>query len=296
MPTQTNQQLLQAHTAEAIQEVEDFLLLRFRTSLLRSLTNDTYGFCDVSLHLGREGSGTAIVNCHRHMLSAHSPIFAQLCQQAQAQQNATLPGKGITRISLRVECDPDAFSDITNYLYTGRLNIRPEHAIEALSVCTYYQIEALVRAYSIFSESYLKVDTVNVLLASALQFDLRESVERCEQFILRNASATLLNPTFEAVPEHEVCRLLSNDNLYILEVEAFLAVIRWGKARYPSYSDMQLKLRLSNMMQHIRFPLMDSKDMAETVETLGLVDSSLILEAFSLHRIRQQHYILRIMA
>ena len=27
-------------------------------------------------------------------------------------------------------------------------------------MCTYYQIEPLVRAYSIFSESYLKIDTV----------------------------------------------------------------------------------------------------------------------------------------
>lgn len=36
-------------------------------------------FWDVSLHLGREGSGTAIVNCHRHMLAAHSPVFAQVC-------------------------------------------------------------------------------------------------------------------------------------------------------------------------------------------------------------------------
>jgi hypothetical protein len=41
---------------------------------------------------------------------------------------------GIARISMRVECDPDAWSDIQTYMYTGRLNVRPEHAIEALSV------------------------------------------------------------------------------------------------------------------------------------------------------------------
>lgn len=144
----------------------------------------------------------------------------------------------------------------------------------------YYQIEPLVRAYSIFSESYLKIDSVNVLLASALQFDLRESVERCESFILRNGSQTLLNPTFEAVPEHEVCRLLSFDTLEILEVEAFLAAVKWGKARFPQDSSAALKMRLSNIMQYVRFPLMDSKDMAETVEPLGLVDEQLILEAY----------------
>jgi hypothetical protein len=137
-----------------------------------------------------------------------------------------------------------------------------------------------VRAYSLFSESYLKIDSVNVLLASALQFDLRESVERCENFILRNGSQTLLNPTFEAVPEHEVCRLLSFDTLEILEVEAFLAAVKWGKARFPQDSNAALKMRLRNIMQYVRFPLMDSKDMAETVEPLGLVDEQLILEAY----------------
>ena len=133
------------------------------------------------------------------MLAAHSPVFAQLCHSAQLN-TAPVPGKGISRISMRVECDPDAWSDIQTYLYTGRLNVRPEHAIEALSVCTYYQIEPLVRAYSLYSESFLKIDTVNVLLASALQFDLGDTVQRCEQFIQRNAAATMLNPTFEAVP------------------------------------------------------------------------------------------------
>ena len=48
-----------------------------------------------------------------------------------------------------------------------------------------------------------------MLLASALQFDLRESVDRCRHFIIKNGSACLLNATFEAVPEHEVCRLIA---------------------------------------------------------------------------------------
>jgi hypothetical protein len=58
-----------------------------------------------------------------------------------------------------------------------------------------------------------------VLLASALQFDLRESVDRCRNFIIKNGSACLLNATFEAVPEHEVCRLL-DFGVYILMYRA----------------------------------------------------------------------------
>lgn len=45
------------------------------------------GLWDVSLHLGREGSGTAVVNCHRHMLAAHSPTFAQIFRDSAIQNN-----------------------------------------------------------------------------------------------------------------------------------------------------------------------------------------------------------------
>eukprot|EP00961_Rhodomonas_salina_P284566 3846141-Rhodomonas_salina.1 len=68
--------------------------------------------------------------------------------------------------------------------------------------------------------------------APSRQFGLEPLVERCEAFILRNAAQTFIHPTMEVVPEEEVCRLLDEDALQILEVEAFVAVLRWGRARY----------------------------------------------------------------
>ena len=35
--------------------------------------------------------------------------------------------------------------------------------------------------------------------------------------------------------------------------------------RYPNDTEAALKTRLGNMMQYVRFPLMDSKDMADKV-------------------------------
>ena len=42
--------------------------------------------------------------------------------------------------------------------------------------------------------------------------------------------------------------------------------------RYPNDSDEALKSRLRTIMEHVRFPLMESKDMVETVEPLNLVE------------------------
>ncbi len=67
---------------------------------------------------------------------------------------------------MRVECDPDAFNDILTYAYTGKVlaivliedvirsrgglltrgrqvEVRPEHAVELLSICIQYQIEGV---------------------------------------------------------------------------------------------------------------------------------------------------------
>jgi hypothetical protein len=38
------------------------------------------------------------------------------------------------KVSIRVECDPDAFNDVLIYMYSGRLSVRPEHAVELLWV------------------------------------------------------------------------------------------------------------------------------------------------------------------
>lgn len=142
-------------------------------------------------------------------------------------------------------------------------------------------MEALARVYTSFLEQYLSIETVNILLNAALQFNLEHLVERCEAFILRHASQTFAQTSFEVLPEEEVCRLLNEDDLQIQEVDAFLAVLRWGKARHGSnLSQQQLKDRLSNIMQHIRFPMMEGRQLAETVEPTDVVEQWLLLECY----------------
>jgi hypothetical protein len=53
----------------------------FQRNLLRMIMADD-NLADVSLHLGRHGSQTSVANCHRVILAAQSPVFAQLFQQA----------------------------------------------------------------------------------------------------------------------------------------------------------------------------------------------------------------------
>eukprot|EP00292_Cryptomonas_paramecium_P010419 CAMPEP_0113709734 /NCGR_PEP_ID=MMETSP0038_2-20120614/29744_1 /TAXON_ID=2898 /ORGANISM="Cryptomonas paramecium" /LENGTH=262 /DNA_ID=CAMNT_0000635669 /DNA_START=12 /DNA_END=797 /DNA_ORIENTATION=+ /assembly_acc=CAM_ASM_000170 len=259
--------------------MEDFLLETFQENLMRTLQeNDP--FSDVTIHLGRKGSGTSVLNCHKHMLAAQSPVFARLLNQAG--QPSSMQGKGLMKASLRVECDPEAFGDVITFLYSGRARVRPEYAMELLGVSLRYEIEALVRLYSAFFDACLSVTTVCPLLASALQFGLPATiVERCESFLLRNASASLSQPTMECLPEDELLRLLDDDDLQMHEIEAFLAVLRWGRARYgEGYGQAGLREKLDPLMRSIRFPQIEGKDMADTIEPTNMVDPGLLLEAY----------------
>ena len=64
--------------------LENQALEIFQKNLLRSIVADD-GFTDATLQLGRQGSQTSLVNCHRVILAAQSPIFAQLFHQAAAK-------------------------------------------------------------------------------------------------------------------------------------------------------------------------------------------------------------------
>ena len=99
------------------------------------------------------------------------------------------------------------------------------------------EMEALARVYTSFLEQYLSIETVNILLNAALQFNLEHLVERCEAFILRHASQTFAQTSFEVLPEEEVCRLLNEDDLQIQEIDAFLACLLYTS---PSPRDATL--------------------------------------------------------
>jgi len=259
------------------EDEREFLSDSFQSNLLRTL-HDGDAFSDATVMLGRQGSGTSMVHCHRNILAAQSPVFSLLFQQMGAPQPTS---KGTGKVSIRVECDPDAFNDVLIYMYSGRLSVRPEHAVELLWVSLHYEMEALARVYTSFLEQYLSIETVNILLNAALQFNLEHLVERCEAFVLRHGSQTFAHQSFEVLPEEEVCRLLDEDDLQIQEIDAFLAVIRWGKARHgDKLSPSTVKERLSSVMQHIRFPMIEGKDLAETVESTEMVEQWLLLECY----------------
>ena len=77
------------------------------------------GFTDVTLHLGRHGSQTSVVNCHRVVLAAQSPVFAQLFHQGQSGNKVWIAIRFILKNptgDIRFVLNSTMVADFTSYI------------------------------------------------------------------------------------------------------------------------------------------------------------------------------------
>jgi len=96
---------------------------------------------------------------------------------------------------------------------------------------------------------------------------------------------TLATEVFESnqflqLDEDVVCSLCKSDMLHIDEIDLYKAVIRWGKGRckdQENFSD--LKDVLKNVNQHIRYPLIGTRDLIATVKPDGIMSKELYMWA-----------------
>jgi len=75
--------------------------------------------------------------------------------------------------------------------------------------------------------------------------------------------------------------LIQRDTLSVKEIELFKAVVAWGKAQPKTETPAALKEMLGDLLPHIRFPIMDSKDFAAVVLPSGLMDTPEVLALFT---------------
>jgi len=90
---------------------------------------------------------------------------------------------------------------------------------------------------------------------------------------------------FTKLPKQQMLEIIKSDRLNCKEVEVFEAVVAWGKAEAKNQKSddisQNLKQALADVLPHIRFPCMNTQDVAVTVVPSGLLEPSQILELFT---------------
>ena len=181
--------------------------------------------------------------------------------------------------------------------------------MEVLDLSRHYKISVLADAAAAIIKEQMNATNVCIFYANAVQFNHEQLSAECAQFCEENLGRILAEDTFNMLPEVVVKQLVASDGSNAEEIAIFKALVAWGKALYGDESDstdctgqdvepepaapetpmaspaahpdvlaartptrtkkVSLRDRLAPLLEHVRFPLIDGRALAEHVEPTG---------------------------
>ena len=262
----------------------------------------TDGLCgDITLRVtgvhGNVPHQDATLHAHANVLMSHSAVFTDM-----------LRGKPRTQVPIEISYSLQAVKVALQFCYTGEVNfvqmynLTPEMVVEVLDLAQHYKIAGLANAAAAVIAEQMSVSNVCAVLSAAARFNRPDLVKRCIEFSERHLAALVKSPAFCELPDSAVMSLVQSDKSQANELDLFLGVVKWGRTRFGSgiapaspaaaasvntlattAATASVKENLAAYLAHVRFPLIDGKSLDGQVESTGLVDESLLFEAYRFH-------------
>lgn len=209
---------------------------------------------------------------HRCILAATSPYFRSMFE---ARRFTESDSKEIELYSV----GKGALHEILNMIYTGKLYLDINNVHDILGAADHMLLNDAKDFCSEFMDMILKsnVATREVLKIrrSAELFSLRELILECDRVIGLNFSDIVITGAFYDISLVELRRLLENEDVKIGDEAVFwAAAISWFK--YDLTNRIQ---HLDEIMQYIRFPLIDAQILITKIQVDDLMMKSTIRES-----------------
>jgi len=120
------------------------------------------------------------------------------------------------------------------------------------------------------------------MLVNSIRLNLESTVEQCWELIDKEIEDFLENPENLSMDNQILDDLLARNTLECREIDLFRFLVKWGKKREDSYTKNLLELEhlyslkdiVEPYLHHIRFPLMNFKELIREVRPLGLIEDS----------------------
>lgn len=227
--------------------------------------------CDVTLSVGDE-----MINCHKVILASVSPYFFAMFNEDMLERNMDV-------ISLH-DIDPDSLKRLIDYAYTGEITITEENVQVLLPASSLLQIQSVREACCKFLLRQLHPSNCLGIRSFADAHSCKELHSRSHRFALQNFQSVVGTEEFLLLGFNEVQDLISNSQLNICsEEKVFSAVLNWVK-----HDLTERKKFVSELMTHVRLPLVSREFLMECVESEALVREDpqckeLLLEAMKYH-------------
>ncbi|CAL1532435.1 unnamed protein product, partial [Lymnaea stagnalis] len=180
--------------------------------------------------------------------------------------------------------NPDDFSAVLDFVYTGVVNITPKTVQSLLVAANYLQISFLIQECQHFMEAKLDYDNIFDVLRFAADFSLVSLKQKCHIFIQKNLETVSKTKTFLQADPSLIKDVLDDDNLAVercLAPEAEAVVLRSVLAYLSqgSISDDVIEMLLST----VRFPDIAQKEVEKIVlDFPTLIDNKQLMRSMTL--------------
>ena len=123
------------------------------------------------------------------------------------------------------------------------------------------------------------------MLENGIRLNLEETIKKCWKIIDEETEKILNNENNISIHSTTLDLLLSRNSLNSKEIDLFRFLIKWGKNQEQqrnsssNNSKCSWKEIIKPYLHHIRFPLMNFKELIREVRPLGVIDDLQYIEA-----------------
>ncbi|KAL9651752.1 hypothetical protein ABK040_014008 [Willaertia magna] len=234
---------------------------------------------------------------HCVILSSRSLFFKNLLKSLQNNnntQNSNLLKRKERLCYERMDLNPEIFNQVLNYIYTGKINFNLQNILDIFIQSEEFKIPCLKQ----LCENYLMkiTDIVNapLLLEMSMDLNANELKKHLLSFIDKNIKLILQKSEYLFnLKMSTFITIIERDSLQLNpleEVMIFEAFTKWYHCKKEQQlnnnenDQEELKRQVNLIIQHIRYPLMNSEQLVSVVEPTNLVPQHpLLFEAYKHH-------------
>eukprot|EP00794_Sanderia_malayensis_P008156 gene8156-9028_t len=254
------------------------------SSVLRQLNEfrNTGLLCDVTLCVdGRT------FDAHKNILSSCSPYFKAMFSTKMKESTETKP------VVLN-DIDANNMEALLNYIYTGDIELRADNIRPIISAANYLLITNLKERCVQFLKKMLTPANCLSIENTAEEYNCEWLRSTATNYIRENFLTIARTDEFKELPVEKLLELLSSDETHVEnEEQIFEALMLWMKQDLTNRQQY-----FTELIGHVRFPLMSPYYLMDHVETEELVRSTpeciaFLLEAKNYHMLPDRRWQLK---
>ena len=233
-----------------------------------------------------EGSDK-ILYAHKYVLGTSSAVFRAMFYGDLAEKNS------IVHLS---DTDVKSLEEFLRFLYTDECNLTTDNGVSVMYLSKKYIVPSLTEKCVNNLESSIKAENVMSILEQATHFDESKLEMSCWEFIKSNTKQAVASTDFNNVSQKTLASLLRLNELNIVEVELFRAVLKWSDfqcSKKHMESDFRCSKKdveatresrrsvIGDAIYDLRFLAMDEKEFSLNVATSGLLTAEEIVPIYT---------------